>query len=179
EKVALKLSGISDSSDAERLEDVLKQVEGVKTASVNYGTSQVNVEYNSALLSLADIRRKITGYGYDVLSETSGESAHDIEAKKLKLLFLVGVAFTLPVLLYSYPQIFPFVPIAGSNAAAYVAFASAAVVQFVTGSRFYVGAFRIAKMKSANMDTLVVLGTTTAFVFSAYNTFPFARWDNI
>src|SRR5581483_1493085 len=72
EKVALKLSGISDSSDAERLEDVLKQVEGVKTASVNYGTSQVNVEYNSALLSLADIRRKITGYGYDVLSETSG-----------------------------------------------------------------------------------------------------------
>lgn len=58
-------------------------------------------------------------------------------------------------------------------------FGAGAIVQFVTGSRFYVGAFRIAKMKSANMDTLVVLGTTTAFVFSVFNTFPAAIWENI
>ena len=179
EKVVLKVSGISDSSDAQRLEGVLKQVEGIRTASVNYGASQVNIEYNSALLSLADVRRKITGYGYEVISETSGESAHDIEAKKLKRLFLIGVAFTIPVLLYSYPEIFSFVPLAGKDVAAYAAFASASVVQFVTGSRFYTGAFRIAKMKSANMDTLVVLGTTTAYVFSAYNTFPSPVWQNI
>ena len=52
-------------------------------------------------------------------------------------------------------------------------------VQFLTGSRFYVGAFRIAKMKSANMDTLVVLGTATAYLFSAFNTFPIPNWHNI
>ena len=179
EKVVLKVSGLSDSSDAQRLESALKQVEGIRTVSVNYGGSQVNIEYNSALLSLADVRRKIAGYGYEVLSETSGESAHDVEAKKLKRLFLIGVAFTIPVLLYSYPEVFSFIPLAGSDAAAYVAFAAASVVQFVTGSRFYAGAFRIAKMKSANMDTLVVLGTTTAFVFSAYNTFPLPVWENI
>ncbi|MGI0035659.1 MAG: copper ion binding protein, partial [Nitrososphaera sp.] len=179
EKVVLKISGISDASDAESLEGMLKQIEGIRTVSVNYGSSQVNIEYNSALLSLADVRRRVTDYGYEVLTETSAESAQDVEAKKLKRFFLIGVAFTIPVILYSYPEIFSFVPLAGADVAAYAAFASASVVQFVTGSRFYTGAFRIAKMKSANMDTLVVLGTTTAYVFSAYNTFPSPVWQNI
>jgi Cu+-exporting ATPase len=179
EKVALTVQGISDSSDAERLEQRLKQIEGIRSISVNYGSSQVNVEYNSALLSLADIRKKIGDFGYEVLSETSAESAQDIEARKLKWLFFIGVVFTIPIVLFSYPEVFGFVPLAGTNIAAYVMFASGSIVQFVTGSRFYTGAFRIAKMKSANMDTLVVLGTTTAYVFSAFNTFPSAIWDNM
>ncbi|HYV52614.1 MAG TPA: HAD-IC family P-type ATPase, partial [Candidatus Eisenbacteria bacterium] len=102
-----------------------------------------------------------------------------IEARKLKYLFSVGVAFTIPVILYSYPEVFRFIPIAGTNISAYLIFVFASIVQFVTGSRFYIGAIRIAKMKSANMDTLVVLGTTTAYIFSAYNTFPIPIWHNI
>lgn len=179
EKVTLTVQGISDSSDAERLEQRLKRIEGIRLVSVNYGNSQVNVEYNSALLSLADIRKKIGDFGYEVLSETSAESAQDIEARKLKWLFFVGVAFTIPIVLFSYPEVFGFIPLAGTDIAAYLMFAAGAIVQFVTGSRFYTGAFRIARMKSANMDTLVVLGTTTAYVFSAFNTFPTANWDNI
>ncbi len=179
EKLVLKIGGISDSSDAQRIEHNLVHVEGIKTLSANYGNSQVNVEYNPALLSLADIRKKIGNLGYEVLSETIGSSAQDIEARKLKYLFFVGIAFTLPVILFSYPEVFRFIPFAGTNISAYLAFAFASIVQFVTGSRFYIGAFRIAKMKSANMDTLVVLGTTTAYVFSVFNTFPTPVWHNI
>src|SRR5581483_7652651 len=179
EKLVLKVAGITDSADAEKLEANLKQMEGIKSASVNYGSSQVNVEYNPALISLADVRKRIGNSGYEVLSETAGASAQDIEAKKLKLLFLVGAVFTVPVMLFSYPEIFNFIPLAGTDISAYLAFGFASIVQFVTGSRFYSGAFRIAKMKSANMDTLVVLGTTTAYVFSAFNTFPTPTWHNI
>ncbi len=179
EKLVLDIGGISDSSDAQRLEQNLVHVEGVKAVSANYGNSKVNIEYNAALLSLADIRKNIGHLGYEVLSETIGSSAQDIEAKKLKYLFFVGIAFTLPVILFSYPEVFRFIPFAGTNISAYLAFAFASIVQFVTGSRFYIGAFRIAKMKSANMDTLVVLGTTTAYVFSAFNTFPAPIWHNI
>jgi P-type Cu+ transporter len=179
EKLGLTIGGISDSSDAQRLEQNLSHLEGIKTLSVNYGNSQVNVEYNPALLSLTDIRKKIGDLGYDVLGESLGSSAHDIEARKLKYLFFVGIAFTLPVILLSYPEVFRFIPFAGTSTSAYLAFAFASIVQFVTGSRFYIGAFRIAKMKSANMDTLVVLGTTTAYVFSAFNTFPTPVWHNI
>lgn len=110
EKVVLTVQGISDSSDAERLEQRLKQIEGIRSASVNYGSSQVSVEYNSALLSLTDIRKKIGDLGYEVLSETSAESAQDIEARKLKRLFLIGVIFTIPIVLFGYPEVLGFVP---------------------------------------------------------------------
>lgn len=179
EKVMLKIGGISDSSDAERIEQSLLSIEGIRYASVNYGNSQANVEYNPALLSLSDTRKKITDLGFQVLSESLSPISQDSEAKRLKYLLFVGIVFTIPVVLLSYPEVHQYITLAGTNIAAYLAFSFASIVQFVTGSRFYIGAFRIAKMKSANMDTLVILGTTTAYVFSAYNTFPTPSWDNI
>lgn len=59
EKLVLKIGGISDSSDAQRLEQNLLHVDGIKALTVNYGSSQVNVEYNPALLSLSDIKARI------------------------------------------------------------------------------------------------------------------------
>ena len=179
EKVALVVEGLSDSSDARTLEASLGVMEGVRHASVNYGNSQVNLEYNSASVSLADIRRTIADKGYGVLSESPHASTQDMEVARLRKSLLIGVVFTVPAVLLSYPEIFNFLPLSGTNPAAYVAFAFASIVQFVTGGRFYSGAYRIAKLRSANMDTLVVMGTTAAFVFSAYNTFPAADWDGI
>lgn len=179
EKLTLKVSGITDSSDADNLERHLKEIEGIKYASVNYGNSQVLVEYNQALLSLSDIRQFINKSGYQILSEDLSASAEQIEAKKLKKLFAIGVVFTIPIMLLGYPEYMPFVPLAGTSLAAYIMFVCASIVQFVTGSRFYIGAYRIAKMRSANMDTLVVIGTTTAYLFSVANTFPEPTWHNI
>ena len=142
------------------------------SASANYDNMQVTAQYNSALLSPADIKRKIAGYGFAVVAETSERSAFDIEATRLRNLFFVGVAFAIPTVIFSYPQVFGFVRLAGTNVAAYIAFTGATTVQFATGGRFYTGAFRIARLGSANMDTLVVLGTMAAYVFSAYDTFP-------
>jgi Cu+-exporting ATPase len=178
ENISLKVEGITDSSDAQRLEESLARMEGVRTASVNYGSMQVDASYNGALVSAGDIRKKIGDYGYSVLSETARESAYDLEARKLRNLFVAAVAFAIPAVLYSYPEFFA-LPLAGTAIAAYIAFAGAAVVQFATGSRFYTGALRIARRRAANMDTLVVLGTTAAFVFSAYNTFPEPMWHGI
>jgi len=179
EKLTIKVSGITDSSDANRLEKHLRELEGVKYASVNYGNGQVLVEYNQALLSLSDIRSVINKSGYQILSEDLSASAEEIEAKKLKKLFVVGLVFTIPIVFLAYPEFMSFVPFAGTATAAYLLFAFASVVQFVTGSRFYVGAYRISKMKSANMDTLVITGTTAAYLFSAFNTFPNPVWHNI
>jgi len=179
EKLTLKVSGITDSSDADSLEKKLQDVEGIKYVSVNYGNSQVIVEYNQTLLSLSDIRQIISKSGYQILSEDLSESAEQLEARKLKKLFAIGIAFTIPIMILGYPEYLPFVPLAGSSTAVYIMFVCASVVQFVTGSRFYIGAFRIAKMKSANMDTLVIVGTTAAYLFSALNTFPSVVWHNI
>ena len=179
EKLTVKVNGMTDSSDADRLEKRLREFEGVRYASANYGNGQVLVEYNQALLSLSDIRQVLNKSGYQILSEDLSASAEEVEAKKLKKLFTVGIIFTIPVMIFGYPEYFSFVPLAGSTTTAYIIFVSATIVQFVTGSRFYVGAYRIAKMKSANMDTLVVTGTTAAYLFSVLNTFPAPAWHNV
>ena len=179
EKLTVKIGGITDSSDTDKLEKRLRELEGVRYASVNYGNGQVLVEYNQALLSLSDIRQILNKSGYQILSEDLSASAEEIEAKKLKKLFVIGLVFTIPVMIFGYPEYLPFIPLAGTSVAAYVIFACASVVQFVTGGRFYLGAYRISKMKSANMDTLVITGTTTAYLFSVFNTFPTPIWHNI
>ncbi len=179
EKLTIKVSGITDSSDAANLEKKIQESEGIKYVSVNYGNSQVIVEYNQALVSLSDIRQLIAKSGYQILSEDLSASAEELEAKKLKKLFGIGLVFTIPIMIFGYPEFVPFIPLAGTDAAAYIMFVCASMVQFVTGSRFYVGAYRIAKMKSANMDTLVIIGTSAAYLFSAYNTFPTTQWHNI
>ncbi len=179
EKLSIKIGNMTDSSDSGKLENRLKQLEGIKNASVNFGNGQVLVEYNQALLSLSDIRQIINRSGYQILSADLSASAEEVEAKKLKKLFLIGLVFTIPIVILGYPEYLSFVPLAGTAAAAYIIFACASVVQFVTGSRFYVGAYRIAKMKSANMDTLVITGTTAAYLFSVFNTFPLPSWHNL
>jgi Cu+-exporting ATPase len=179
EKLMIKVSGITDSSDAGSLENKLKKTEGVKYASVNYGNGQVLVEYNQALLSLSDIRQIVNKSGYQILSEDLSASAEEVEAKKLKKLFSIGLVAVLPIMIFGYPEYVKFVPFVGTAIAAYIIFAAATIVQFVVGNRFYVGAYRIAKMKSANMDTLVVTGTTATYLFSVFNTFPVPIWHNM
>jgi len=179
EKFSVKITGITDSSDSEKLEKRLLEIEGVKEASVNYGNNQVVIKYNSTLLSISDLRRIINKLGFQILSEDDIETSEEIEAKKLKKLFIIGLVFSIPVMFLGYPEFFSFIPFAGTGIAALIIFVCASIVQFVTGSRFYIGAYRITKMKSANMDTLVVTGTTAAYLFSVFNTFPTPAWHNI
>jgi len=179
EKLTVKIGNMTDSSDANRIEKRLKELAGIKYVSASFGNGQVLVEYNSTLVSLSDLRQAITKSGYQILSEDLSASAEEVEAKKLKKLFFLGLAFTIPVLIFVYPDYLSFVPMAGTAIAAYVVLACSSIVQFVVGNRFYVGAYRIGKMRSANMDTLVVTGTTAAYLFSAVNTFPTPTWHNI
>ncbi|HEU5488735.1 MAG TPA: heavy metal translocating P-type ATPase [Candidatus Nitrosotalea sp.] len=179
EKLTVKIGNMTDSSDANRIEKRLKELAGIKYVSASFGNGQVLVEYNSTLVSLSDLRQAITKSGYQILSEDLSASAEEVEAKKLKKLFFLGLAFTIPVLIFVYPEYLSFVPMAGTAIAAYVVLACSSIVQFVVGNRFYVGAYRIGKMRSANMDTLVVIGTTAAYLFSAVNTFPTPTWHNI
>ncbi len=179
EKLTLNVAGLTDSSDSDKLEKKLQKFEGIEHASVNYGTNQVLVEYNPALISLSDIRQFVINSGYQIISEDLAATAEVLEVKKLKRLLAVGITFTIPIMIFGYPEYLSFIPLVGSDLSSFLLFGCASVVQFVAGSRFYVGAFRIAKMRSANMDTLIVIGTTAAYLFSAYNTFPTPIWHNI
>ncbi|MCA9811906.1 MAG: copper-translocating P-type ATPase [Nitrosarchaeum sp.] len=179
EKFSAKISEITDPVNSEKFENKLSKVVGIKQVSINHEKSQVVIEYNPTLLSSSDLRGIISRSGFKILSEDNMISSEEVEIKKLKRLFLIGIAFSVPIVIFGYPELLSFIPLAGSNVAAYVIFVCASIVQFVVGWRFYVGAYRITKIKSANMDTLIVTGTTAAFLFSTFNTFPTPIWENI
>ena len=180
EKLTTIIEGLTDASNAEQLEKKLHSILGIKNASVNYGNAQAVIEYNSTLLSLADIRKILKDAGYDIISEDIASSAEEIEAKKTKRLLVLGIIFSIPIILFGHfgAQYLSF-PLSGTSESVYISFVCAIIVQLYVGRRFYVGTFKMAKMKSANMDTLIVLGTTTAFLFSVYNTFPTILFEHI
>ncbi len=145
EKLKLKVSGITDASDASGLENTLKGHEGIKHVLVNYGNGQILAEYNSVLISLSDIRKILANKGYQILSEDLSASAEEVEAKKTRKLFILGVIFSLPVVALGHMGFLSLIPVANTNLVAYVVFACASVVQFVIGRRFYLGAYRAAE----------------------------------
>ena len=180
EKLTAKIEGLTDASDAIGLENKLVTNAGIKQVSVNYGNGQVMLEYSPTLLSLSDIRKILKDSGYEIISEDMGSSAAEVEARKTKRLFFIGLAIGIPVILLGhFGANFLGVTFSGSDESVYISFACASVIQLWIGKRFYIGAYKIAKMKSANMDTLIVLGTTTVYVFSVTNMFPTPIWENI
>ncbi|MDE1725245.1 MAG: copper-translocating P-type ATPase, partial [Thaumarchaeota archaeon] len=178
EKLTVKVENMTDSSDAQKLEKKLGSISGIQYVSANFGSGKIILEYNPTLVSLADIRKTITDSGYSIGREDY-VTFTDSEAIKFKKLFFLGLGFAIPVLFFGYQEYFPFIPLSGGIIASYLVFSCASVVQFVVGWRFYAGAYRIGKMKSANMDTLIVTGTTTAYLFSVVNTFPTPNWNHV
>jgi Cu+-exporting ATPase len=98
--------------------------------------------------------------------------APEVELKKLKTITIVSIALTIPIAIFTYVMLLP------KEIDNYVLLALAIPVQFWAGWRFYKGTWDAIKARASNMDTLIAIGTTTAFLYSAVVTilpglFPF------
>jgi Cu+-exporting ATPase len=143
----------------------------VYSAVVNFAAEQVTVEYNPEQISLPAIKKTITDVGYEVI-ETQKISDVDTESKArqrhirhLKLLLIASVGLTIPIMILMWLPILPM------ELNKIVMFILATPVQFVVGWTFYVGAYKALRNKTANMDTLIVMGTSTAWIYSTIVTF--------
>lgn len=87
------------------------------------------------------------------------------EYQKLKKFLLLGILLTVPIVILTYASV---LPIQYNH---YLLFALATPVQFLVGQRFYRGAIDSFKHKTANMDVLIAVGTTTAWIYSSFVTF--------
>ncbi len=177
EKIKLRLREAVDPTLAARLEGELAELEGVRRASVDAATGAVTVEYLPGLASERDIVRVITDLGLRVVEEVA-EPTEGPE-RGLRATALLGLALAAPIMLYNNHLISRMLPLGGTAQAAYLLFALATVVQLGIGRRFYQGAIRAARVGTANMDTLVSLGTTSAYLLSVWHTFPVPDWRYI
>ncbi len=179
EKIRLNVSGLTDKLYSNVIEERFRQIEGVKDVSVNYVSSQIYIEYNPALVSLGDFKKVLNELGLDIVSEEYTASAEEMYVQTLKRKVIIGLILSGVVVLYSYPEFFRFVPMAGTAVAAYLLAIATGFIQIYLGITFYRGAINAARMGTATMDTLVALGTTAAYLMSLWFTLPTPDWRNM
>ncbi|MGD9963605.1 MAG: heavy metal translocating P-type ATPase, partial [Thermoplasmata archaeon] len=151
------------------VQDALKAVPGVTDAKVNFALGKASVRYDSSAASPADLRAAVEGSGYSVL-EVEGVLAERI-ARKAELDegfrdLVVALAFALPIAAISMTHMFWPEGLLSEHARNFVLLALAVPVQFYAGLRYYRGALRAFRNRRANMDTLVAVGTSAAFLYS-------------
>ncbi len=161
---------MSCASCAISAESIVKGLKGVNNASVNFATATLAVEYDPKIISPEDIRTAVQDGGYDLLIEedknVAGDMLEEIHEKKynrLKQKTIWAIVLSLPVVIIG--MFFMNIPYANE-----IMWILSTPVIFWLGKDFFVNAWKQAKHRSANMDTLVALSTSTAYLFSVFNT---------
>lgn len=169
----LGLARLGDSVDAQRLERALIARPGVETVAVNLATESVRVRYVPTLISQEEIRQAVRGAGFEPL-EAEGEQvdveqqARQAEINRQRRLLTLGLNLTLPLFLMGMGRDLGLVPHDLGHAGWYdwVMFALATPVQFVVGAQYYSGAYKALRNRSANMDVLIAMGSSAAYIYS-------------
>ncbi|MFI5338896.1 MAG: HAD-IC family P-type ATPase, partial [Candidatus Methylomirabilales bacterium] len=171
EKVTIPISGISCASCVATIERALNLAPGVVSANVNLATNAATVEFLPATTSLQDLRRAIREVGYEALEVAEGahpgdheKAAREREIRRLKTKLTVGIILTVPVVLGSLPGWFSWVPTFLQNF--WVLLALTTPVQFWVGSQYYRGFWAALRHKTSDMNTLIAVGTSSAYLYS-------------
>ena len=161
----LPIQGMTCAGCAQRVEQALAGVPGVTRAEVNLASERAAVEALAGRVRAADLIAAVRRAGYDA-SVDAGDAASEERLQQARarrqraegLQVLIAAALSAPLLL----------PMFGVRLAPVLQLLLAAVVQFVFGARFYVGAWKALRARAGNMDVLVSLGTTAAFGLSVF-----------
>src|SRR3989338_3114387 len=163
----LKISGMHCASCSTILTRALQKVDGVKSALVNYSTEKATVTYDPKTVQedsfIKAVQKK--GYNAEVLgAESFGheEKLRKKELQQLRFKVLISAIFAIPALIIS--MFFSSLPYSS-----YILWALSTPVQFYIGFPFYRGTWAALKNRSANMDSLIAIGTSAAYFFSVYS----------
>ena len=172
-QLTLPITGMTCANCAATVERALCRTEGVAGASVSYATERAIVELSEGGATLEDLSIAVERVGYGVL-QADPDELHDVEAaarqrelENQTRKFWIGVGFAGPLFILSMARDFGFL---GSWAYAHwvnwLMFVLASPVQVYVGWDYYVGGWKALRAGSANMDVLVALGSTVAYVYS-------------
>ncbi len=168
----LIIKRLADDNDARRLEKALLHIEGVLEAHVALATEKARVRYVPTIVSQAEIRKAVAQAGFEALE--LGGDADDAEAKARAAeinhqtrMLIIGLIFTVPLFIFSMARDFGLFGMwAHADWVHWLMLAFATPVQFYVGAQYYVGAYKALRNGAANMEVLIALGTTAAYVYS-------------
>jgi Cu2+-exporting ATPase len=168
-KRTFPVTGMTCASCVASVESMLQATPGVLSAVVNLATNSVLVEYVPGVTDELRMRAAIQSIGYDLVLASENDAAADLERiardrmAALKRRLWASVALSIPLMVVGMGFMHaPWSP--------WVQWLLATPVVLVFGRQFFVNAWKQAKHRSANMDTLVALSTGVAYLFSVFNT---------
>ena len=169
----LRIGGMYCAACSANLERVLNRREGILSATVNIATEMASVQYDEAVIGMEGITQAVENAGFEVVAD---ETPEETEKRKsghshsLRVRLVVAMAFAVPLFIIAMgPMIFP-VPIdlmAHSKGYALLQFFLCLPV-LGAGYQFYTVGYSQLLRRTPNMDSLVAIGTTAAFVSSVY-----------
>ena len=167
-KRTFPVTGMTCASCVASVESMLKAQPGVLAAAVNLATNTVQVTYVPGVIDERRMQAAIQSIGYDLLLTDGQQATDDLETiqrkrmAQLKRKLIASVALSIPlVVIGMFLMHEPWANMA--------MWALSTPVVLVFGQQFFVGAWKQAKHRSANMDTLVALSTGVAYLFSVFN----------
>ncbi len=172
EKITLNIEGMTCSSCSARIEKNLNKLDGV-FASVNLTSENVKISYDMKENSINNIKKTINDLGYNVKDKIDNtENFYTSRSNELKLMkrkVIISSILSIPLLwgMLVHLGLNLFTP--KLILSPWLQWAFATPVQFYIGYHFYKGAFFSLKNRYANMDVLIVLGTSAAYFYSIYN----------
>ena len=174
-EIELPITGMNCVNCAATIEKTLNEMRpSVVSATVNFATEKAKIAYIPGQVTPTDLIAAIKGAGYGVVEADSDQQLADVEqaAREAEIheqtrKFWIGVAFSLPLFLFSMARDFALL---GTWSDAlwgnWLMFALATPVQFYVGWDYYTGGFKALRNGAANMDVLVAMGSSAAFFYS-------------
>ncbi len=177
-ELELSITGMTCANCVSTVEKGLRKLDGVLEVSVNLATERARVRYLPGSLRRADLVRQVERIGYGVVDtdadtepEDAERAAREAEIRRQQQLFFVGVLFSLPLFLLSMARDFNLLgPWAHAQWVDGFMWALATPVQFYVGWQYYEGAAKALRNRTANMDVLVALGSSVAYLYSVFVT---------
>jgi Cu+-exporting ATPase len=169
EEITIPVRGMSCASCVEKIETQLRSLPGVTKAEVNFAAERATVRFIPSLHSPADLSKAIRDVGYEPV-EAVGKAAsvdyekeaRDREIRELRVKTLAGAALSIPLLL---GMISEWMPIPEWLTNHLFQFLLATPVHFWVGWQFHIGFWKALRHKTADMNTLVSLGTNAGYIY--------------
>jgi Cu+-exporting ATPase len=179
-KTTLPIKGMTCAACVKRVQDALASIDGVLSASVNIATEKATLEYVPAQAGIRDFRKVVRDAGYDIVEVEQGEDIVEREKlereeayNRLKNRLIAGAALTIPLFLLVFWERIGLSAIVDipRQANFFLQLIIQTPVQFWVGWQFYTGAIAAARHKTTNMNTLIAVGTSAAYIYSVTATF--------
>ena len=169
-ELTLSIGGMTCASCVNTVEEAVGELDGVLSASVNLVTEKLTVRYDPQRVRVAQIKKAVVDAGYEVIEALTLDLEKEIREKETlrqKRLLLLSLALAIPtmviMLIMDFTDLWHHFLMEWGNL---IMFALATPVQFIAGYQFYIGAYKALRNRTANMDTLIAVGTSAAYFYS-------------